>query len=152
MRPCDVIRLHENDICNGVVSYIAEKKKNYQKRPTRASLTNTAKKIVSKYRGKSAKGYVFPFSMNNYDWDFSNAESWNKWSNRKQKALEDINTFLHKWEDILKVKSLTIYTFRHSTFTHAVNEKGSNLMKIAKEGATSVKMLENHYYHLQNSI
>lgn len=155
MRPCDVLRLHSNDIRNGFVFYVAEKKKNYldeRKRTTKVELTPTARKIVNKYKGQSAKGYVFPFSMNNYDWDFSNADSWNKWHNRKQKTLQDINTFLHKFENVLNVETITLYTFRHSAFTHATNNKGCNLLKIAKEGATSVKMLESYYYHLQAVI
>lgn len=156
MRPCDVVRLHSGDIHEGkYITYVAEKKKNIRnerKRTTLVEMTETAKKIVRKYSGKSAKGYVFPFALNNYDWDFDNADSWNKWSNRKQKQQEDINVFLHKCEAALGVKGITLYTFRHSTFTHAVNEKGSNLMKIAREGATSVKMLEDHYYHLQTAI
>ena len=155
MRPCDVIRLHTNNINNSFIVYVAEKKKNYldeHKRTTCVKLTETAKRIVCKYRGKSTKGYVFPFTMNNYDWDFDNAVSWNKWQNRKQKTLQDINEFLHKFESILHVKEITLYTFRHSAFTHAVNAKGSNLMRIAREGSTSIDMLENHYYHLQDTV
>ena len=155
MRPCDVIRLHTNNINNSFIVYVAEKKKNYldeHKRTTCVKLTETAKRIVCKYRGKSTKGYVFPFTMNNYDWDFDNAVSWNKWQNRKQKTLQDINEFLHKFESILHIKEITLYTFRHSAFTHAVNAKGSNLMRIAREGSTSIDMLENHYYHLQDTV
>ena len=155
MRPCDVIRLHSNNIHNGLIVYVAEKKKNYlneRSRTTCVKLTETAKLIVRKYRGKSTKGYVFPFAMNNHDWVFDDAASWNKWQNRKQKTLQDINEYLHKFESILHVKGITLYTFRHSSFTHAVNSKGSNLMKIAREGATSIDMLESHYYHLQDTI
>ena len=155
MRPCDVIRLHSNNIHNGLIVYVAEKKKNYlneRKRTTSVKLTETAKLIVRKYCGKSTKGYVFPFAMNNHEWNFDDAASWNKWHNRKQKTLQDINEFLHKFENVLHVDGITLYTFRHSTFTHAVNTKGSNLLKIAREGATSIDMLENHYYHLQDTI
>ena len=155
MRPCDVIRLHSNDIHNGFIVYVAEKKKNYlneRKRTTSVKLTETAKLIVRKYCEKSTKGYVFPFAMNNHEWNFDDAASWNKWHNRKQKTLQDINEFLHKFENVLHVDGITLYTFRHSTFTHAVNTKGSNLLKIAREGATSIDMLENHYYHLQDTI
>ena len=94
-----MIRLHSNDIHNGLIVYVAEKKKNYlneRSRTTSVKLTETAKQIIRKYRGKSTKGYVFPFAMNNHDWNFDNAVSWNKWQNRKQKTLQDINEFLHK--------------------------------------------------------
>lgn len=153
MRPVDVLRLHKSNIVGNVVTYTPEKKKNYleeRRRITTRQLTPTAKKIVAKYKGQSLKGYIFPFSMNNYDWDYTDADSWNKWHNRKQKQLQDINTFLHKFEKPLHIKgTITIYSFRHAAFTHAINSKDCNLLKIAKEGATSVKMLEQHYYHQQ---
>lgn len=153
MRPCDVIRLHSNDIHNDHITYVAEKKKNYldeRKRTTCVKLTDVAKHIICRYKGKSTKGYIFPFAMNNYDWNFDDATSWNKWHNRKQKTLQDINEYLRKFESILHVKGMTLYTFRHSTFTHSLNAKGCNMLKIAREGATSIDMLENHYYHLQD--
>ena len=153
MRPADVIKLHSSDINNKILEYTPEKKKNYieeRKRTTMNVITPTAKAIISKYKGQSAKGYIFPFSMNNYDWDFEDAKSWNRWHNRKQKTLQDINEFLHKFEKPLKINgTITLYSFRHAAFTHAITKKGCNLMQIAKEGGTSVKMLEQHYYHQQ---
>lgn len=132
---------------------MSEKKKNYleeRKRTTTRPITPKAKEIIAKYKGKLEKGYIFPFSMNDYDWDYADAESWNKWHNRKQKQLQDINEFLHKFEKAMRIEgTITLYSFRHSAFTHAINAKDCNLMKIAKEGATSVKMLEQHYYHQQ---
>ena len=152
MRPGDVIKLHSLNINNCILKYTPEKKKNYideLKRITINKITPTAKAIINKYKGQSAKGYIFPFSMNNYDWDFEDAKSWNRWHNRKQKTLQDINEFLHKFEKPLKINgTITTYSFRHSALTHAVNKKDCNLMQIAKESGTSVKMLEQHYYHL----
>ena len=87
--------------------------------------------------------------MNNYDYDFNDPESWNRWYDRKQKALLALNNYLHKFEKVLGVSPITAYTFRHTAFTHAINKENSNLMKIAKEGATSIKMLESHYYHIE---
>ena len=95
----------------------------------------------------SPQGYIFPFSMNNYEWDFDNAKSFAKWYIRKQKQLEDINKFLEKIKPILKAKQLTNYTFRHSAFTHEIKAGKKNIMQIAKEGGTSVKMLEHHYFN-----
>ena len=153
MRPCDVLKLKSTDIAGNTITYIPEKKKNYmeeRKKTVRTCLTMRARAIYLKYRGLSSEGYVFPFSMNNQYWDFSDAGSWNRWNNRKQKTLEDINSFLHKVEPMLGVQHITLYTFRHSAFTNAINSPGCNLLKLAKEGGTSIKMLEEHYYHLDS--
>lgn len=152
MRPCDALRLHKSNISERHIIYVAEKKKNYldeRKRTTRVAITDKASEIIQKYDGMSSKGYIFPFAMNNYDYDFNDPESWNKWYDRKQKALLALNNYLHKFEKILGVSPITAYTFRHTAFTHAINKENSNLMKIAKEGATSIKMLESHYYHIE---
>ncbi len=154
MRPCDVLCLHTSNINGEIICYTPEKKKNYineDRRKVITPLTPIAKQIISKYKGQSSKGYIFPFSMNEYDWDKTDAISWNKWQNRKQKHLEDINKFLHKFEKVLKLDkgTFTTYVFRHSRLTYLCNEKGCNLILIAKEAGTSVKMLETHYYHQQ---
>ena len=149
MRPCDVVKLNVSDIKGNNIIYWATKKKNYINESSSfvvAPLTKTAKAIIEKYRGKSSKGYVFPFAMNEYDWDFKDAVSFNKWNNRKQATQERINVFLRKVADIFGVNKLTIYTFRHSTFTHKI-VSGANLMQLAKEGGTSVSMLEHHYFN-----
>ena len=151
MRPADIIKLHHYDIIdNRYIEYEPEKKKNYideGRRVTRTPLTKEMKRIIKKYSGKSSQGYVFPFSMNNYEWEMDDTKSWNAWQNRKQSQLEAINNFLHKFESILKVKPITCYTFRHTTFTHAINVENPNLLKIAKQGGTSLDMLEERYYH-----
>lgn len=149
MRPCDVVKLNVSDIKGNNIIYWATKKKNYINESSSfvvAPLTKTSKAIIEKYRGKSSKGYVFPFAMNEYDWDFKDAASFNKWNNRKQATQERINVFLRKVADIFGVSKLTIYTFRHSTFTHKI-VSGANLMQLAKEGGTSVSMLEHHYFN-----
>jgi integrase len=150
IRPCDLVRLHEDDITEGIMRIYNKKKMNYrdtQKALQENRLTETAKKIIRKYKGKSSKGYIFPFSMNEYDWDIYKAESFNKWNNRKGKIQEDINQFLSKVKKELNVKELTLYTFRHSIFTHEIKDGKKNIMITAKEGGTSVKMLENNYFH-----
>lgn len=153
MRPADVIRLHTSNIITNEIKYIPEKKKNYntgRNRTTTVPISQTAKAIISKYKDMSKKGYIFPFSMNNNDWEYTNAESWNKWQNAKQKQIEQINKFLHKFEKVLNVKKkITTYSFRHTAFTRAINSNNCNIMQLAKEGGTSVKMLEQHYYHQQ---
>lgn len=153
MRPVDALRLHTSNIKGNKITYVVEKKKNYQderKSKVTTKIKPNTQRIIAKYKGKSTKGYIFPFAVNEHDWDFTNSDSWNKWNNRKQKQLEDVNTFLHKVEKIMGINdTITNYSFRHTAFTHAVNKPNANLMLIAKEGGTSVKMLEQHYYHQQ---
>ena len=155
MRPCDLIKLHNNDIDypNNTLCYWATKKKNYTKQETaivRPVLTKVAKKLIKKYAGQSTKGYIFPFAMNEYDWCFKDDVSFNKWYNRNQAQLYTINQFLKKVAKELKLGRLTIYTFRHSAFTHNILN-GANLMKLAKEGGTSIEMFQRHYFnHLAN--
>lgn len=155
MRPCDLIKLHKNDIDKktNTLCYWATKKKNYTKQETaivRPVLTKVAKDLIKKYANQSSKGYVFPFALNEYDWDFRDNVSFNKWYNRCQAQLYTINRFLKKVAEKLKVDKLTLYTFRHSAFTHAILN-GENLMKLAKEGGTSIDMFQRHYFnHLAN--
>lgn len=150
IRPCDLIRLHTSDIKGNIISMPIKKKMNCED-PKLAiqtvKLTDTAKAIIRKYKGQSTKGYIFPFAMNNYDWDIYNAESFNRWCNRKQATLQKINSFLSKVKKVLKVDVLTLYTFRHSAFTHEIRDNQKSLLQIAKEGGTGVKMLEMHYYN-----
>lgn len=152
MRPVDVLKLHSNSIVTvkgkQYIKYVAEKKKNSKEKNkvTYAPITPKALEIINQYKGKSSKGYIFPFSLNEYDWDYNNAESWNKWNLRKQHALEMINKWLKKVALILGVTfPLTLYSFRHSTLSHACMSDGANWGRIALEGATSSKMLETHY-------
>lgn len=155
MRPCDLIKLHTNDIDTerNTLCYWATKKKNYTKQESaivRAALSKVAKKIIKKYAGKSSMGYVFPFAMNEYDWQLKDNVSFNKWYNRNKAQLYAINQFLKKVGKVLKAPKLTTYTFRHSAFTHAIMN-GANLMKLAKEGGTSIDMFQRHYFnHLAN--
>lgn len=147
-RPESVIKMHRDNIKGNRLIYYAGKKKNYTdgKDIVNTPITPIASKIIKKYEGQSSKGYIFPFAMNEYDWNFKNSASFNKWYNRKSKTLEQINDFLHKLEPILKTEDLTSYVFRHSTFTHKIKE-GYNILQLAKEGGTSVEILEEHYYN-----
>lgn len=151
MRPCDAIRLKHSDFRKGVMSIFNKKKMNYHNAMNAIQtnpLTPKAKEIIEKYKNRSSKGYVFPFAMNEYDWDIYDPASFNKWNNRKQATFEKINAFLKKVQPVLGVEEpITMYTFRHSVFTHEINQKKKNVMQIAKEGGTSVKMLEHHYYN-----
>lgn len=152
LRPVDALKLHSNNIVtlNGkqYFKYVAEKKKNSKEKnkTTYAPITPKAQEIVNQYKGKSSKGYIFPFALNEYDWDYNNATSWNKWNNRKQRAIDMVNQWLKKVAIILEVSfPLVCYTFRHSTLSHACMSEGANYMQIALEAATSPDMLLKHY-------
>lgn len=152
LRPVDALKLHASNIVavNGkqYIKYVAEKKKNSKEKnkTTYSPLTPKALEIINHYKGQSAKGYIFPFALNEYDWDYNNAESWNKWNNRKQRAIDMVNQWLKKVAVILGITfPLVCYTFRHSTLSHACMSKGANYMQIALEAATSPDMLLKHY-------
>lgn len=159
-RPVDALLAKVTDISkiNGKYywGYSPEKKKNFSTTDTRVNvpLTSRALGIVKKYKGQSSQGYVFPFAMNEHDWSAAFAEEnwdaakWHTWNIRKQGTLESVNKWLKKVAAMLFEKeklNLTLYTFRHSTFTHACMESGANWGRIAMEGGTSIKMLEKNY-------
>lgn len=151
-RPVDFIRAHTDNIVtvNGrtYYKYVPEKKKNYKERDkvVYTPLSQKALQIIEKYKGMSSKGYIFPFALNEYNWDYNNAHSWNKWNNRKNRALEMIRKFLHKVEKRLQLDfELTLYTFRRSALSHACMAENANLMQIALCAGTSVPMLQKHY-------
>lgn len=166
-RPVDALKVKasdirkEKDIKTGKLryywNYTPEKKKNYQTTDAsvKAPLSTVALGIIEKYKGQSSQGYVFPFAMNEYDWSDAfnetdwNAKKWNNWNNRKQRTLEMINVWLKKVADKIfegnEVPRLTLYTFRHSAFTHACNADNANWGITAMEGGTSIKMLESRY-------
>lgn len=154
-RPVDVTRAHTDNIVlidgRQFYRYTPEKKKNNKEtnksKITYSPLSHVALSIIDKYKGKSSQGYIFPFSMNEYKWDMLNAKSWNKWNNRKSRLQEMINKWLR--EKVAKALNWDIvphlYTFRHSTLTHACMTEGANYMRIALDGGTSPNMLQNHY-------
>ncbi len=151
-RPVDAIRAHSNDIVTATSGvkcyrYIPEKKKNTKayNKIVFSPLNDAALSIIEKYKGKSSKGYLFPIEMNEYKWDFTNSESWNKWYVQAQHVEGKINKFLKKVEIAMGVDfRITQYTFRHSTITHAFNE-GKSAAIIALNAGTSTPMLEQHY-------
>lgn len=155
MRPADVTQAHRNNIVeiNGIkyYRYIPEKKKNCKgcakNRITNARITARALEIIEKYNGRSSQGYIFPFSMNEYSWDMNDAESWNKWNNRRANLQEKINAWLRYKVAVAlgwNIK-LTLYTFRHSTLTHACMSTNANWGAVALNAGTSIDMLQKHY-------
>lgn len=151
MRPADVVKARYDciKIINGkpYYCYVPEKKKNYKKIIVVKTLLNeNALRIIGKYKGMSSKGYIFPFSMNEKDWNLSDKQSWNTWRNRQARVQDNINKWLKQVAALLgwKIK-VTLYTFRRTTLTHACMAANANLMEIALSAGTSVKMLQDHY-------
>lgn len=152
-RPCDIIKLNYDQFQekNGkwFFAYLPTKKKNYKdkrKNVTLAPVTKNASAILDKYKGQNTYGHVLPLGINNHDWDFKDPESFRKWKVFWNSTMRAINAFCHKIGECMGVKGLTTYSFRHSALTHRANAKGANILQIAKEAGTSIKMLEDHYY------
>lgn len=157
IRPVDALKLHTDNLLTvrgkRYIHYIPEKKKNYNTDcDVFNEITPKAKEIINRYARQSSQGYIFPFAMNEYRWDFDDSESWNRWVNRKQATLQRINHFLKKLAKKLDFDPQNIcnYTMRHTTFTHEINRNEKPLMVIAKEGGTGIDMLETHYYNYLN--
>lgn len=151
MRPVDVIKAHSSGLVvindRPFLRYIAEKKKNSREKNkvTYTPLNHNALAIIKKYEHASSQGYIFPFSLNEYKWDFMNAEQWNRWNNRKARALEMINHWLKKVSQALNLDFvLTTYSFRRTALSHACQDSMNYLM-IALEASTSPDMLLKHY-------
>lgn len=155
LRPVDVTRAHSYNVVtvNGkqFYRYVPEKKKNNREtkknKTVYAPLSDVALAIIRKYKGQSKQGYIFPFSLNEYNWDMMSAKDWNKWNNRKARLQEMINSWLRN--KVAKALNWDIvphlYTFRRSTLTHACMSEGANILQIALNGGTSIKMLQRHY-------
>lgn len=151
MRPIDVAKLKYSDIYmsdNNIlyIDYVPEKKKNMGLPSTQCPLSNKAIAIIKKYKGQSSKGYVFPFALNEYDWNYKDPVSYRKHYSKWNRVLFQINTFLSKMEKPLGFPELTVYMFRHTAFTIACKEMKESVFVIAKQGGTSVEMLEKHYF------
>lgn len=152
MRPVDAIHSHTSQIValngNIYIQYIPEKKKNSlsPNAVTYAPITKKANAIIQKYKGLSEKGYIFPFKLNQRDWDYNNPSMWNTWNNCKSKSLECVNKWLKKAGAVMGLDfPLILYTFRHSCLSHLCMQESANWGRIALEAGTSIKMLETHY-------
>ncbi len=148
LRPCDIIALRSENVADNWLSYTPIKKRNTRSfhKKVVAKLTPKAMAIIEKYKGVSAGGYVFPLEMNNKKWNLDNNTAYKQWCGLEDTARKQINRFLKLFEPILDIDCITMYTLRHSTFTHAVKANNKPYMEIAKEGGTSVDVIEKHYY------
>lgn len=154
IRPVDAFKLHSRNLIydrgSHYIRYTPEKKKNYTINSEVVNkLTEKAMRIIRKYKGVSKMGYVFPFSVNDVEWDYEDCVSWNRWATQKQQIIYKINLFLKKAARCIGAdfRRITVYSIRHSAFTHEISRNEKPLLQIAKEGGTSIDMLEKHYYH-----
>lgn len=115
-------------------------------RDVRITLPQQAVDIINRYKGQSKGGYLLPLPMNETSWDI--ITDFAKWNIRVKNVEQRINKYLKKWASALSldVSDLTIYDFRHSAITHAVNA-GRDVFEVARLAGTSVDVIGKHYYN-----
>lgn len=111
-------------------------------------ISEQAAEIIQRYKGQSKGGYIIPLSMNETSWNIEDSDIYKDWIHKIKNAESCINGYLKKWAKILKleVPNLSLYDFRHSAITHAIN-RGEDVFRVAYEAATSVQKIERHYYN-----
>lgn len=165
-RPIDIMKLHWDNLAfntqykRWTCAYVPSKKKNYSL--TRRNdnnplvvqfLTPRALEIIMKYKGKSAGGYVLPFSFNKRKWNFDNSEQYHTYYNQQNRTQGRINRFLHRIGDKFGLPfQLTIYAFRRTAITRAITDNQMPITMIAKVAGTSVGMIERHYVNYLDAL
>ena len=157
-RPIDVISWETcnvvNENGNTYIVYIPRKKannKDIENNRTKVQLGARCKAIIEKYKGQSNGGYLLPYSINNKCWNMDNAKECHTRLNNCDKAEGRVNKWLKKVAKHLNITlennaPLTMYTFRHTAITNAI-DKGFSPMVVAKLAGTSVAMIEKTYYN-----
>lgn len=109
-------------------------------------LPKQAVEIINRYKGQSKGGYLLPLPMNETSWNV--VTDFQRWNIRVKNVEQRINKFLKKIATALQlaVSDLSMYDFRHSAITHALNA-GENPFAVAQMAGTSVAKIEQHYYN-----
>lgn len=109
-------------------------------------LPKQAIEIINRYKGKSKGGYLLPLPMNETSWNI--VTDFKCWNIRVKNVEQRINALLKKIANALQlaVSDLSMYDFRHSAITHALNA-GVNPFAVAQMAGTSVAKIEQHYYN-----
>ncbi len=153
-RPADVILFRSDMISTTekgtkVLRYIPYKKRNYPNATAHTvcvPLNNEAIRIIEKYSGQSLGGYILPLPLNQTKWDITTVDGNDKWRIASNTVLGNINAHLKKvGAKVGLAFPLTLYAFRRSTISHAIN-RGDNSNRVAKRAGTSLKMIDQHYY------
>lgn len=158
-RPIDVINFRERNITkDNCIVYIPTKLKG-RVNPNRQNnsvvkipICKEAMRIIDKYKGQSKQGYLLPLPCNDIPYNDKNLNDYHERYKREQKGIGRINAFLKKIAPYLDIdfeaKHLTMYVFRHSAITHAIN-KGENVAYVAKMAGTSIEIVDKHYFNAQ---
>lgn len=161
-RPMDVFSLKWEDIVtvNGMecFCYNAIKKNMDGSKSIIVPISAKAMEILDRYRGMSA--YILPYSENSRECDMEDPREYDMRYNRCRAMGGKVNNFLHKAARELGIrfiggKNLTMYTFRHTAITHAINsmcDTGLGLLDIASFAGTSVKEIQKSYYDTSQKI
>ena len=109
-------------------------------------LPKQAVEIINRYKGQSKGGYLLPLPMNEISWNV--VTDFKRWNVRVKNVEQRINKLLKKIAKALQlaVSDLSMYDFRHSAITHALNA-GENPFAVAQMAGTSVAKIEQHYYN-----
>lgn len=109
-------------------------------------LPKQAVEIINRYKGQSKGGYLLPLPMNETSWNI--VADFKRWNIRVKNVEQRINKLLKKIANALQlaVSDLSMYDFRHSAITHALNA-GENPFAVAQMAGTSVAKIEQHYYN-----
>lgn len=149
MRPIDVLRIRKSGISGEGYVYLPTKKKNIkarQRHVVKVSFTERASLIIQKYWNSTDNDYLLPFKGNLSDPDLSSPSEYMTYIGKVKNFTHGISYCLRCLDWIGHDRG-TAYLFRHSAFTHEINACKKPIMQIAKEGGTSVAMLEKHYYN-----
>lgn len=149
MRPVDVLRMRKSGISGEEYVYLPTKKKNIkarQRHVVKVLFTERASAIIKKYWKSTGNDYLLPFKGNLSEPDLTVPSEYIAYLTKSTRFLRKISYALRNIEWIGHERG-TSYLFRHSAFTHEINACKKPIMQIAKEGGTSVAMLEKHYYN-----
>lgn len=151
-RPIDVIQFKEDNIlwddmelCYNVYKLRNRPNSMGQYKSVVEGLNDKAIEIIERYKGVNKLGYLLPLPINNKCWSSVN---YDVWVSKIKRTEQKINYFLKLVANKIGYEgNLTLYTFRHSAITHAVNEGKLTPFQIAAIAGTSIQMISTHYYN-----
>ncbi len=136
--PCDVIKLKYSDITRNNTIRV-KRKKTHQ--PVEVPVSPAMSDIISKYKGKTVDGYVFPIMDDEKEKSYTTVDYLFK------KFREKLNIWLKSVGKELGLDyDLYAYVFRHTAITVAL-DNGLPISYIAMAAGTSIKMIQEHYYN-----
>lgn len=159
-RPIDVLLLHHDDIreVNGKKCwpYVPAKKWKSRSKNKLAvkPLSKRALQIIEKYRGQSKLGYVLPTNVTKCTYNLGIQAERDKLALRVQSFRIQAENFIKKAAPYIGVDpdGFINYSFRRGSLTHDILKNDKPILQIAKEGGTSVEMLEQHYYDQMQGV